>query len=82
MLGGIPEPNQNAEFEYYIIPASVMSKKIQEDYEKWLATPSQKNQAHNETSVRTVLLPPPKSINGWSVKRYKNRWDLIEKKLI
>jgi hypothetical protein len=28
-----------------------------------------------------VLLPPGKCRDGWSIKKYRNKWDLIEKKL-
>jgi hypothetical protein len=81
ILGGIPRPNQKAEFEYYIIPSQVMSKNVSEAHMLWLKTPGKNNQPHNETTVRTVHLPPGKSLTGWDISEYKNRWDLIEEKL-
>ena len=81
VLGGIPKPEQDAEFEYFIIPSSVMAKNIAKANQLWLKTPGKKGQPHNETTVRTVHLPPHKSFSGWNISRYKNRWDLIDAKL-
>jgi len=36
-----------------------------------------KGQRHNESSVRTVHLPPLKSFSGWDISEYRDRWDLI-----
>jgi len=82
VLAGIPQPQQNEEFEYYIIPSAVMSKNIVDAHQKWLRTPGKKGQKHNETSVRAVAIPPKISYGGWDISRYKNKWSLIEKKLI
>ena len=81
VLGGIPQPEQPDEFEYYIIPSKVMAKKINEGHAKWMKTPGKNGQAHNDSSIRIVHLPPRKSGIGWNISKYKNRWDLIEKKL-
>ena len=82
VLGGIPTPSQNSEFEYYVIPSSLMAKNVSKAHQLWLETPGKKGQPHKETTVRTVHLPPFKSISGWNISRYKNRWDLIERKLV
>ena len=82
VLGGIPKPSQNSDFEYYVIPSSIMAKNVIKAHQLWLETPGKNGQPHKETTVRTVHLPPFKSISGWNISRYKNRWDLIEKKLI
>ena len=81
VLGGIPLPGTPAEFQYYIIPSKVMAKNVSETHQLWLRTPGKKGQPHNDNNVRAVYLPPRKSLTGWSIKRYLNRWDLIEKKL-
>ncbi len=81
VLGGIPRPDQSSDFEYYIIPSAQMSKNVALAHEQWLSTPGRDGQAHNPNKVRTVHLPPYKSFSGWSIARYKNRWDLIEAKL-
>ena len=82
VLGGIPQPSQNSEFEYYVIPSSLMAKNVSKAHQLWLETPGKNGQPHKETSVRTVHLPPFKSFSGWSISRYKNRWDLIDRKLV
>ena len=81
VLGGIPKPEQDAEFEYFVIPSSVMAKNIVKSHQLWLKAPGKNGQPHNESKVRTVHLPPYKSFSGWDISRYKNRWDLIDGKL-
>ena len=81
VLGGIPLPGTTYDVQYYIIPSKVMAKNVYEVHQQWLNTPGKKGQPHKDNSVRAVYLPPRKSITGWSIKRYLNRWDLIEKKL-
>ena len=81
VLSGIPKENCAADFEYYVIPSSVVAKNVREGHEKWLATPGKKSQKHNETSIRIIDLPPKSSNTGWKIDEYKNRWDIIEKLL-
>jgi hypothetical protein len=81
VLGGIPQPGQNAEFEYYIIPSREMAKHVCEAHKLWLKTPGKQGQAHRDSAVRTVHLPPRTSPSGWDISKYKNRWDLIDDKL-
>jgi len=82
VLGGIPEPSATTDFEYFIIPSKVMAKNVSKAHRLWLKTPGKKGQAHKDNAVRTVHLPPRKSFSGWDISRYKNRWDLIEEKLL
>jgi len=82
VLGGIPKPGSQSGFEYYIIPAREMSKHIFEGHDHWLKTPGKKGQVHNDSKVRTVHIPPIKSPGEWDISEYRERWDLIEQKLI
>ena len=82
VLGGIPEPDQTSEFVYYIIPSAVMAENIKECHLIWEKAPGLNNRPHSlETKFRAVQLPPTKGLNGWDIKQYKNRWNLIEQKL-
>ena len=81
VIAGIPLPNQEADFEYFIIPSKVMALKIKEANQLWLDSPGKHGQKHNEVGFRTVHLPPHKSLCGWDIRDYKDRWDLIGKKL-
>ncbi|MCJ7682936.1 MAG: hypothetical protein MUO68_01445 [Desulfobacteraceae bacterium] len=81
VLGGVPKPGQEVDFEYYVIPSSAMAKNVTEAHQLWLKTPGKNGQLHKENKVRTVHLPPYKSFSGWDISRYKDRWDLIENKL-
>lgn len=81
VLGGIPKPDTNADFEYYIIPSKVMTE-VGKKHQEWLNTPGKKGQERKDSAVRTVHIPPLKQgFNGLNISDYKNRWDLIEDKL-
>jgi hypothetical protein len=79
VLAGIPTPEFETLFEYFIIPSADMAKNMKETYEIWARTPGLKGQRHNvETNkVRAIRLPPRVETNGWSLEPYRNRWDLI-----
>jgi hypothetical protein len=81
ILAGIPLKNDSSDFLYYIIPSSDMAKNVKEQHVIWSSTPGKKGQKHNETSFRTVLLPPKINLNDWDLSKYRNRWDFIERKL-
>lgn len=82
ILGGIPVKDSVENFRYYIIPSSEMSKNIREAHLSWMNAAGKKGQAHNDSNVRTVAIPPSKAFNGWDISKYLNRWDIIDKKLI
>jgi hypothetical protein len=77
-LGGIPLADSDKPFEYYIIPSEAMAKNVAEAHKFWLSTPGKIGQSHRDNTVRTVHLPPHKSLSGWDISSYHNRWDLIE----
>ena len=73
VLGGIPKVSQEADFEFFIIPSSQMSRNIKEAHELWLKTPGRKGQPHKDNNMRTVHLPPRVSRNGWDITEYRQR---------
>ena len=81
VLGGIPKPNTKVNFEYYIIPYSVIARNVAHAHQLWLKAPGAKGQERKANTVRTVHLPPHKSFSGWEIGEYLERWDLIEDKL-
>lgn len=81
VLGGIPKPNTNEKFEYYIIPASEMATKVAEGHKRWLGDKGAKGRVRKDSAVRTVHLPPHKSYIGWDISQYRGSWELIENKL-
>ena len=78
VLGGIPLPGSPRPFEYYIIPSKAMSDNVSEAHELWLSTPGKSGQVHKDNTVRTVHLPPRKSLSGWDISPFRDRWDLID----
>lgn len=82
VLAGIPEPLSQSSFQYYIIPAKEMSENIFKGHRDWLETPGKKGQAHNDSKIRIVHLPPyTEMFTGWNIGAYRDRWDLLEEKL-
>lgn len=69
------------ENEYYIIPAEVMSREIRERHKVWLKAPGKGGKMHNDSSIRTVLMPPHQREGCWDVSEYENKWDLIKDSL-
>jgi hypothetical protein len=81
ILAGIPPPESTEPFQYYIVPSRDMAHNVSEAHELWLKTPGAKGQAHKDSKVRTVELPPRKTFSGWGISQYLNKWELIEEKL-
>lgn len=81
VLAGIPAPDSQRAFEYFVIPSEAMAANVSKAHDLWLKTPGAKGQAHRDSKVRTVHLPPHVSFSGWEISRYLNRWDLIEQKM-
>lgn len=81
VLGGIPLPDSNAPFEYFIIPAADMSLNVRAFHERWLATPGKKGQDHQDSPVRAVNVPPNSYAHLWTIEPYRERWDLIAERL-
>lgn len=78
VLAGIPKPNSSDDFLYYIVPSADMAKNVKDQHQKWLATPGKNGQPHKPTDMRSIHLPPNKSLNDWDLKKYINDWEFIE----
>jgi len=79
VLAGIPKPNQNDNFVYYIIPSDEVSKNVKEAHEIWLnGLNSKDGSQRNDNDMRTIHIPPKRSRSGWDIAKYENRWDIIE----
>ena len=81
ILGGIPMPGSAKPFEYYVIPDAIMAKNVEYAHKQWMAAVGIKGQKHNESKISTVHLPPYKSVSGWDISEFRDRWDFIEVKL-
>jgi len=82
VLCGIPEPNEDKPFQYYIIPSKEMAKNVKESSDIWKKTPGRKGKVRNPNNTfRSVAIPPKKDENGWDISPYLNNWALIEDKL-
>jgi hypothetical protein len=81
VLGGIPKPDSDKPFEYFVIPSNAMAVNVAIGHQQWLKALGKKGQAHQDSKVRTVHLPPAKSFSGWDISEYRDRWDLISARL-
>jgi hypothetical protein len=80
IIAGIPTPESNGEFVYYIVPSKVISKAVRADFERWVATPGKKGQQHNaDMTLRALRLPQARRPEDLDLSPYENRWDLIER---
>jgi hypothetical protein len=82
VLGGIPVPGTDRPFECYVIPAKDMAKNVGEAHHLWLKTPGAKGRVHKDNTVRTVHLPPYRSLSGWDISPYRDQRNLIGDKLL
>jgi hypothetical protein len=81
VLVGLPKPAQDTPIEYYIIPSSVMAKNVPPAHKAWLKKPKKAGEKRSSRTPVGVRIPPITNRLGWSIKRYRDRWDIIEKKL-
>jgi hypothetical protein len=80
VLVGIPE-DQEQKPVYYIIPARIMARHVAASFKVWLSKEGKDKPHDPNNPFRAVRLPPHRNLDGWSIKKYKGRWDKIEKKL-
>jgi hypothetical protein len=78
VLAGIPLAKSDAEFEYYIVPSSVVAVNVAEAHAMWLSDAGKNGRDRQDSNVRTINIPPSASYSGWRIDEYKNKWDIIE----
>lgn len=86
VLSGIPQKDSESKFEYFIIPSNLVSEKVCEGHKAWASQLGRNGKIRNQdSSFRVLHIPPLKqtliSKGVWDISAFKNRWDLIEKKL-
>jgi hypothetical protein len=82
VLAGIPTPNMNEPFDYYIIPSSEVSVHVSEQHQRWLNMPGKNGNPHKDSNVRAIFLPPNRSTySDWDISKYKNNWSIIDRLL-
>jgi len=76
VLSGIPTPDMERDFEYFIIPSADIAENVNKEYDDWI-----NGGDGRKSTVRTVHLPEFLKPGRWDISIYKNRWDLIEEKI-
>ena len=44
----------------------------------YISQPGKRGQQRKDSSMRVIFIPPYTDPSGWSIEKYKNRWDIIE----
>ena len=78
VLAGIPPKEDKSEFVYYIVPSSEVCKNVKKMHLDYISKPGKKGQQRKDSSMRVIFIPPYKDHLGWTIEKYKNRWDIIE----
>jgi hypothetical protein len=81
VLAGISSDGSAGAAECFVIPSTVLAKNVSLGHQRWLADPGKRGQRRKDSTVRTVHLPPKKNYIGWSIDEYRDRWNLIKKRL-
>ena len=84
VLAGIPKPESDKDFEFYIVPSDAVAKNVKQSHQMWLNGEGEvksRGKVRKDSNMRCINIPPSLSNNGWSIEEYKNRWDIIEKLL-
>lgn len=80
----LPGRGDTGQNRYFVVPSKAMATQTVDEHQKWLKTPGVGGKKHNETSIRTVLMPamrkaesPSDATTTW-LSQYEGRWELIE----
>jgi hypothetical protein len=78
VLAGIPRPNTDAAFRYFIIPSKDVAHNVKAGHQTWLSEPGLHGRERRDSKVRTIHIPPKVSYTGWDISEFEQRWDIIE----
>jgi len=71
-----------SDWDYYIVPAKIVSKNVREGHQNWLNTLGKKGQKHNDSTVRLFRSKPNKDSPSWFtqdlINSFKNNIDVLE----
>jgi hypothetical protein len=72
------------QWEYYIVPAKIVAKLVNETHESWLKCLGKKGQKHNDSNIRLFQSKPVKHNPGWFTQElidsFKNNINILEEK--
>jgi len=70
-------------WDYFIVPAEIVSKSVREAHQKWLKTPGKKGQQHNDNTIRLFRSKPGKCCPSWFTQElidsFKNNIEILDK---
>jgi hypothetical protein len=86
ILVGIPTTDQSNDtkyhIDYYVIPSPDMSKIVNKQHGKFQEQQLKKKGEKASHNMRTLCIPPKETYWSDSIKKYLNKWDFIERKLV
>ena len=78
VLSGIPQPDSDHRFIYYVIPSKEVAHHVADGHRRWLSELGKGGRVRQDSGIRTIHIPPKVSYTGWNIAEYENRWDIIE----
>ena len=81
VLAGVPPTDSASAFEYFIIPAQVMSEQVASFHARWLAELGKGDRVRKDSAVRAVGIHTDSPKYFWNVGSFRGRWDLISSQL-
>jgi hypothetical protein len=70
-------------WEYYVVPANIVSKSVGEAHNNWLHSLGKRGQKHNDSAVRLFRSKPSKDCPKWFTQKlidsFKNNINALEK---
>jgi hypothetical protein len=81
VLAGIPVPESDRPFEYFIIPGAEMARNLASYYQSWLSQAGKKGQPRNDNAVRAVAAASGTSNYFCPREQFRDRWGRIERVL-
>jgi hypothetical protein len=81
IITGLAPVDSDKKDEYFIIPSKIMSTNVRRHAKKYHETPNRNGELPKKTAIRIVAVPPRKNRLGWSIEKFRNKWDLIDEAL-
>jgi hypothetical protein len=78
VLTGLAPVDSDKKNEFFVIPPAIMAKNVTRHAKKFHSIPNPQGSLPKKTTIRIVPIPPKRSNVGWSIKKFRNDWSLID----
>jgi hypothetical protein len=81
ILTGLAPIDSNKKNEFFIIPAKTMAFNVRRQAKNYHAALTRTGVPPKKTQIRIVPIPPLRNKLGWSIAKFRNKWDSIDQAL-